>query len=244
MIQLKTNTLKQLINKTLYAASTDENRSNLYNILIENTKDGLLKFVATNGHVLNVAQIKVISTDERKVIVDKNALRNLAVELADDLDAQLTIEDNAVNVTVGDHMCNLPVISCQFPDYNQVIPSNVEAKLTVDRAKLINAVKRMSLLCPENSHGVCFQHMDGKLQIRANNPDLGEAYELLDVIHDGKEGTRLAMSGRYLFDALEHLDNLSGNDNATLKVTGELSPVIIESPSDTNFKSVIMPMRA
>ncbi len=49
---MASGTLREMIDKTLFAVSTDETRFNLSGVYVETAENGVLRMVATDGHRL------------------------------------------------------------------------------------------------------------------------------------------------------------------------------------------------
>ena len=94
------------------------------------------------------------------------------------------------------------LIEGEFPDYKQVIPSAPRAAGAGRRATtLLAALRRISLLASERSHGVKLQLEPGTLELSASNPDVGEASEDLEVAYSG-DPISIGFNGKYLIDVL------------------------------------------
>jgi DNA polymerase-3 subunit beta len=77
------------------------------------------------------------------------------------------------------------------------------------------------------------------LAISANNPDLGEAVEEIDMSYNGKPIT-IGFNARYLIDVL-HVLKVDGEVEVELK--DDLSPSILRKSGSNGFLYVLMPMR-
>jgi DNA polymerase III sliding clamp (beta) subunit (PCNA family) len=66
-------------------------------------------------------------------------------------------------------------MSGQFPNYEAVLPQSSSILLTLDAAGFREALARVSLLAPEQSHGVCLALERGQLTLSTAGGDAGEA---------------------------------------------------------------------
>jgi len=80
---------------------------------------------------------------------------------------------------------------------------------------------------------------DDRLSISANNPDLGEAVEELEVEYKGKP-LAIGFNARYLLDVL---GVLAGDGEVDIELKDELSPSVIKKSSVEGYLYVLMPMR-
>jgi DNA polymerase-3 subunit beta len=79
---------------------------------------------------------------------------------------------------------------------------------------------------------------EGRLRITANNPDLGEAKDDIEVAYKGGSIT-IGFNARYLMDVLSVLES----DAVILELGDEHSPGVVHAPGDKAFTAVVMPMR-
>jgi DNA polymerase-3 subunit beta len=103
----------------------------------------------------------------------------------------------------------------------------------------MQALRRVSILSSERYKGIKMEFLDGKISISANNPDLGEAVEEVEVEYKGKPIT-IGFNARYLLDVL---GVLSDENDVTIELKDELSPSIIRNPGNEGYLYVLMPMR-
>jgi DNA polymerase-3 subunit beta len=76
------------------------------------------------------------------------------------------------------------------------------------------------------------------LRITANNPDLGEAKDDLEVAYRGQPMT-VGFNARYIQDVLAAMDT----DEVALELGDEHSPGVMHAPGDRSYTTVVMPMR-
>ena len=232
-----------MIERTIYAASTDESQYNLTGIYFQVTEGGKLRMVAADGHRL--ALIERTVADEGAalpdgVILPRKALNEIK-RLIDDVEAdevELGFIDNLVVMRCGGTTMTARMVEGEFPNYQQVIPDSLPERVTAEREPLLQAARRVSLLAVERSRLVRAELSRGKLRIQASSADLGEAVEELEVDYSG-EDTTLGFNSRYLLDAL-------GAFNAKevhISLADELTPVQIAPPGESQNFAIVMPMR-
>ncbi len=233
---------REMIEKTLYAVSTDETRFNLTGVYCEPVKgEDALRMVATDGHRLSVierpTQTSPIMSDG--VIIPRKGLMELKKLLDDGEDGgKLGFIDGSAVFDKDGVILTMRLVDGRFPDYQQVIPSASARKVRIPRAALNSALKRTSLLSPDKSQGVRIDLTSGMMALTANNPDLGEAREELDVDYEG-EALKIGFNFRYMLDVLSVLND----ELVELELTDELSPGVIRSVGSEGYRAIIMPMR-
>ncbi|MCK6546502.1 DNA polymerase III subunit beta [Myxococcota bacterium] len=233
---------KEMIDKTLYAVSTDETRYNLTGVFCEPVAGSSgLRMVATDGHRLSVVERPTPQPPTMKdgVIIPRKGLVELKKLLDDgEGEARLGFVENSAVFEKGGVTLTMRLVDGKFPDYQQVIPTASSRRVRVARHALQDALKRTSLLSPDKAQGVRVDLMPGVLALSANNPDLGEAREELDVDYDG-EALKIGFNFRYLMDVLGVLNE----EKVELELTDELSPGVLHGEGSEGYRAVIMPMR-
>jgi DNA polymerase III subunit beta len=131
------------------------------------------------------------------------------------------------------------LIEGDFPDYTKVIPKDNPQLARLETGDFLHALRRVSLLSSERYKGIKMELKPGKVSIMANNPELGEAAEDIEIDYTGKALT-VGFNARYLIDVLTVVGE-SGEVEVALK--DDVSPSIVRKTDDAGYLYVIMPMR-
>lgn len=240
--KLPAKTISKMIEKTIYAVSTDEIRYTLNGIFFEKKED-FIKMVATDGHRLSLmnltdSSLRDFEMDKGVIIPRKGAgeLKRLLEDSKDDL--MVYIKDNNGAFKIGNTLLTIRMIDGEFPDYKQVIPSKGERKACVDREPLLKALKRVSVLSSEKSRGVKLSFAKGQLDVFTANPEIGEASESMDIDFSGSEIV-IGFNARYLIETLNSIDE----GKIEMDINDEFGPVKIGGMDGEDHISIIMPMR-
>ena len=106
------------------------------------------------------------------------------------------------------------------------------------RSASLEGLKRIALLSADKSNAVKLGLAENQLRITANNPDLGEAKDDIEVAYKGGALT-IGFNARYLMDVL----GVTETDEVALELGDEHSPGVLHAPGDTSYTAVVMPMR-
>jgi len=182
---------------------------------------------------------------KKGVIVPRKGLFELRRLLGEESTGacELGFTDNSGVFRRGDLMMVMRLIDGVFPDYMQVIPKEAERTVTVDRPRLLDTLKRMSILSSDRStNAVKFELQKDLLRVTSQNPDLGDAKEEIPVTYGGTP-LQIGFNARYLMDVLSVVDAQQMN----VELCDELSPGVLkpigEAGAATRYTAVIMPMR-
>lgn len=235
--RLDQGAFREMLRKTSYAASSDETRYVLNGVLLS-FKGSKLTMVATDGRRLALVEYEVEFPKEAEtdVILPTKAVSELVQTLQDDGDLKIDVGESQITFEFGDVFICSKLIDGTYPNFRQVIPSECEERVTVERESLLTALKRVSLLTTDKANATKLAFGKNKLTVSTNTPDVGEARESVPIKYTGKELT-VAFNPEYIMAALRNLDN----DEIFVELTDELSPGVIKC--DIPFLYVLMPMR-
>lgn len=233
--------LAEMIEKTLFAVSSDETRMSLGGVFMESVDKNQVRFVATDGHRLSLVEREVPGAAVRPgVILPRKGLleaKRLLEEGVDDV--TFAIADNLARVERAGVELFMRLIEGDFPDYRQVIPKESTRRMRADRELLLSALKRVSILSSERSRGVKLRLQPGVLEVMTANPDIGEATEEIEVDYAGEEFA-IGFNARYLLDVLS-IAGVTGS--VEIGLTDEVSPGVVRLEEDDGYSYVVMPMR-
>ena len=118
--------------------------------------NGSLQAVATDGHRLAWAELRVPGDYNRQeVILPRKTVLELAKLLADsDEPVTLDVLANQVRFRFANVELVSKVVDGKFPDYNRVIPSGHGKSIELDRVELLAALQRAAILSNEKFRGV------------------------------------------------------------------------------------------
>jgi DNA polymerase-3 subunit beta len=198
--------------------------------------------VATDGHRLSYAQRKtpLKLTDTQRVLVPRKAIQELARLLETEDSASFQQVENHLVFTVGTRVLSSKMIEGQFPAFEKVIALTGDKVVALEKDRLATAIRRVSLLSSERSRAVRLTLADGKLDLSASSPDLGEAKESLSAEYKGA-GVEIGFNAQYLLDFLAAAET----DAISLELKDHESQGLFrpQGESATDYRYIVMPMR-
>jgi len=240
-IDIRASILTDVIGKTVYAAGESDTRYTLNGILFHLIPGGKLNVVGTDGHRLAMAVRNIDGSVKEDI---KNIIpRKAAVELSKLLDksdetVKVTFCRNHVMFKVGNIEFLTRLIEGTYPNYEQVIPSGNEKKVTFQKDAFIKTLRRVSIMSKERSNAVRLDLSENSVVITSSNPDMGEAQDQFPVEYTGEE-LSMGFNARYLIDILSAMSS----EQIVLEMQAPLSPVLVKDEKDEGYRCVIMPMR-
>ncbi len=232
--------LKRLLDKTSFAMANGDVRFYLNGLLFDIRPD-LLRTVATDGHRLALCDQSGTFAVEKslKKIVPRKGVLELSRMLSDsDKTVELGIGKYYIRLVHGDVTFTSKLIDGNFPEYEGVIPVAAKNTIQTDRAELIRALQRASILSNEKYHGVRLELNDNNMKIVAHNRDQEEAVENIAVEQD-MPNAQLGFNVTYLLDALNALDS----DKVSLAMEDPNTSCLVTEPGNDDSRHVVMPLK-
>ncbi|MDH3442798.1 MAG: DNA polymerase III subunit beta [Deltaproteobacteria bacterium] len=234
--------VRGMIERTIFAVSTDETRYSLNGVFIMESENGKVRMVSTDGHRLAFEEQAVGTLGLSKgVILPRKGLGELKKLLENGHDDMISIgfRENMALISKDKVDLFMRLIDGDFPDYTKVIPQGNPNLAKIDHGELLQALKRVSILSSERYKGVKLEFSENSVSISTNNPDLGEAVEELEAEYNGAP-ISIGFNARYIIDVLSVL---GGDGEVDIELKDELSPSIIRKSANPGYLYVLMPMR-
>ena len=238
--ELPAATLRQIIEKTRFAISTEETRYYLMGIFLH-VVDEQLRAAATDGHRL--ARVTVARPDGAEgmpdVIVPRKAVAEL-YRLVEELEGtvEISLSPTKIRFGLGSAILTSKLIDGTFPDYNRVIPTANDKLLKLDPKSFSAGVDRVSTIASEKTRAVKISLDRDKVTLSVTSPENGLATEELAADY-GADGLEIGFNARYLLDILGEIDG----DTVEVHLADAAAPTLLRENDKSNALYVLMPMR-
>ena len=240
-IDIPAEVLQTLIQRTSFAITAEDARYYLAGALLV-LEPGQAAMVATDGHRL--AYAKAASShkvsDAIKVLVPRKAIMELGRLIEGEETVGFQQAEGHLLFSVGGRTLASKLVEAQFPAYEKVVTVTGDKKLDLGRDSLQSAIRRVSLLSSERNRAIKVSLADGRLELSASSPELGEAKESLPIDYKG-DGVEIGFNAQYLLDFLSAV----GGDDVTLELKDSESQGLLRptGDDDESYRYVVMPMR-
>lgn len=230
------------LNRATFAAADDPLRPVMNGVYFDiKTED--LTMVASNGKTL-VTDKFVTSKHESAtsfILPSKPSalLRNVLPHVEGKV--EITFDPRNTLFEMDGYTLTGRLIEGRYPNYNSVIPNDNPNKVTIDRASLINALKRIVIFAPKSTGVIKVSINDNNMVIVANDPEFGTYAEENISCEYGGAPMSIGFPGSSL---LEVLNNLAG-DNVIIELADPSRPALFiptEQPKDEEILMLLMPM--
>lgn len=236
--------LKDVIDRTKFAVSTEETRYYLNGIYVHAKNDGdvkVLRVVATDGHRLACVESPLPAGAENMngVIIPRKTVGEVR-KLLDDSgveSVQISLSENKIRFSMEDVALTSKLIDGTYPDYERVIPTDNDKEIELNVKELSSAVDRVSVVA-ERTRAIKLLTSKNKIVITTSSPDLGSAMEEVEAKYDSGN-FEIGYNFRYLLDILAEIKG----ESVKVSFTDGSSPSVIHDKSDASAIYVLMPMR-
>lgn len=234
--------LHNLITHVAFAASTEESRPILNGVLWE-LRSERMRMVATNGHRLARMDIPVAGGggEEVDLIVPPKALEQIRRLFKPEDEVEIAKTENHLGFRSSNTQVFTRLIEGPYPNYEQVIPRENDKVATADKATLMAALRRMSIVASDQTHRVRLAFANGGCKLSVQTPDLGEAQEEITLTYEGSP-LEIGFNAAYFLEILKYMptDEVRMTYKAPERAA-TCEPVGWDDPAA--FLALVMPLR-
>ncbi len=202
-------TLKTVIERTIFAVSKDEHRRSMNGVLFLFSGKGA-KIYSTDGHrLVRIEDKSLVDKPLKKEANIQEKALSLAAKSFKASAVEITITDDHIRLKNADTELITRLIKEPHPDYEAVIPSDIDNNklMTVTRGELLDKVRRVSILSDTVNHLVKFTVDKDVLTISAEDADRGEmGEEKLQVQWSGGDSMNIGFNSTYITEAMGSID--------------------------------------
>lgn len=205
-ITMDVATLNDGIQSTFFAAGDDELRPVMMGIYFDFTPEAMT-VVATDAHKLVRFQNSEARSEEAYSFIlakkPANMLRNILPKESGEV--LIRFDDKNICFILPTYTLYARQIEGRYPNYNAVIPMNNPYKVIVDRATLLNAVKRVSVFSNQGTSLIKLHIENDQIVISAQDIDFSiSAEESLRCQYEG-EPLSIGFKSSFLIDIIGNL---------------------------------------
>lgn len=236
--------LKDILKRTIFSISTDENRP-IYNGALLKVEDNILTVVAIDGFRLSLRKnLSEKNINNFKAIIPGKVLSELLKILTENEEetVKIGINRNQALFEMGQSIIVSRIIEGEFLNYNNIIPERYETKVKVKTKKLLDSFERVALFAKENKEKD--KKSPVKMEIGIDGivlscvSETGDAKESIESAVEGKE-IEIGFNPRYVIEALKAIDDTE----IYIELTTNISPVLLKPINSNDFIYVLLPIK-
>ena len=242
-IEIEQNLLKNMIRKTIFAVSNEENRPIFTGCLFE-VENNKLNVVAVDGYRLAL-KTNVLNSEANNfhAVIPGKTLNEINKIILDSFDTiKIGISKNQALFEMENCKIVTRLLDGEFLNYNNAIPAQWETRIRVNKNNIQNCFERIILISSssiekEKKYPVKISIEIGKVVISCTN-QTGDAKEEIYVSTEGKN-LEVGFNPRYFLDALKVIED----EEVYIEFGTNISPCIIRPVESEEYKYMILPIR-
>ena len=243
--EIPAKALREMIRRTVFATDTENVRYALGGVYFEMVDDNV-SVVATDGRRLAWQEGKGECVNDHKVETSILPVRTLQIlervlqdkSIEDDDDIKMAISANRVLFQCKDITLFSRLVEGRFPKWRSIIPKTEDdTPVTIESGTLLSAVLRAQITTTDLDPGVYFVFDKGKLSLKGEGKEIGNAMSEVPISFDGPEKT-IKLDPKFMTGFLRVLESSTvvsiylPPDNDPVKITAD----------DGGYVYVVMPM--
>lgn len=237
-ITLSQFTLKEVIRQTLFSISPNDSNKMMTGELFE-VKDNELKVVSLDGHRMSIRKIILKEHyNDIKVIVPGKTLGEISKILNGDNESEVQIffSSNHIMFDFDSTLVVSRLIEGEYFRISQMLSSDYETKVNVNRRTFLDSIERASILIRENDKKpIIITINDEGMQLKMNSA-FGTMSAEVGITKYGKD-LMIGFNPKFLIDALRIIDD----EEVTLYMMNPKSPCFIKDEEE-NYIYLILPV--
>lgn len=242
-VELEQKTLKNMVRKTIFAVSNEENRPVFTGCLFEIIQNKL-NVVAVDGFRLAWASSFLENkNNDFKAVIPGKTLNEVNKIITDSFDTiKIGVSKNQALFQMENCKIVTRLLDGEFLNYASVIPKNWETRIRASRRDLQECFERISLISAsiaekEKKYPVKIKIEVGKITILCTN-QTGDAKEEIYLETQGKE-LEVGFNPKYFLDALKVIDD----EELYVDFGTNVSPAVIRPIENEDYTYMILPIR-
>ncbi|MDO8498597.1 MAG: DNA polymerase III subunit beta [bacterium] len=240
VISIDPQILLKALPQVTFAAAVDEGRPVLTGILLE-IKEKKLQLVATDGYRLAHKMVNSQQEGGFRVLIPRRTLeevmRLISEGETDRVQIAVSEDKNQIIFKFGSTQLSSRLIEGQFPAWEKIIPTQIKARVVLERGEVLKAVKLASVFAKSEANVVKLQNLPSKLILTSEAKELGSQKNEVEVQSEGEE-LQIAFNSKFLQDALSAFNS----SQAILELSGNLSAAVLKPLGEEGLQYIIMPV--
>lgn len=237
-IVLSQFTLKEVIRQTIFSIADNDNNKLMTGELFEISDDSL-KVVSLDGHRISIRKIVLKNSyNDKKVVVPGKTLNEISKILSGDMDKDVNLyfTDKHILLEFERTIVVSRLIEGEYFNINQMLSSDYETKVKINKKELLDCIDRATLLVKEgDKKPIIIDIKDGSMELKMNST-VGSMDEEIDIAKEGKD-LMIGFNPKFLIDSLRVIED----EEVDLYMVNPKAPCFIRN-SEESYIYVILPV--
>ena len=241
IINLDSTILREIINQTSYAMSTQEVRPLLTGLNLKINGE-ILECIATDSYRLakKVVKLNSIVEDSINIVIPGKSVNELVSILKEDDNVEIHLFSNKILFVYKNIMFQSTLLNGTYPDTTNYIPKEFVYMINVNLKDYYDAIDRASIITLSKDKNIVKMSIeDKKMIIFGSSSENGKTKEELIIESNNKNKLDISFSSKYMMDALKVLNT----KDIILQINGDDKPIIINAVDDDTVIELILPIK-
>ena len=236
MITISQFNLKEIINQTIFSTAPNDNNKMMTGELFE-VSDNTLKVVGLDGHRIAIRSIQLEGrADDVKAVVPCKTLQEISKLMSTDAENMVNIYFTNILFEFDNTIVVSRLIEGEYFKINQMLSSDYETKVVINKKEFIGSIDRANLLITESEKKpIIINITDGSLEVTVNSSK-GKFNEDINIKKEGKD-LMIGFNPKFLMDALRVIDD----ENVDIYLVNPKAPCFIRDASQS-YIYLILPV--
>ena len=231
-------TLKEVVRQTIFSISDNDNNKLMTGELFEIKGDNL-RVASLDGHRISIRNIKLKNSyPDKKVVVPGKTLSEISKILGGDTDKDVSIffTDNHILFEFDQTVVVSRLIEGEYFNIQQMLSSDYETKVRVNKKEFLNCIDRATLLVKEgDKKPIIITITDEGMELKINST-VGSMNEEIDITKSGKD-LMIGFNPKFMIDALKVIDD----EEIDMYMVNPKAPCFIRDAQE-NYIYLILPV--
>jgi len=231
-------TLKEVVRQTIFSISDNENNKLMSGELFE-INGSEMRVVSLDGFRVSIRKIQLKdSYAPKKVVVPGKTLNEVSKILPGNADSDVIISFTPKHIVFefGNTTVVSRLIEGEYFRIDQMISSDYETKVNVNKKEFLSCIDRATLLVKEgDKKPIIINITDGNMEMKINSV-IGSMNEDIDIEKEGKD-LMIGFNPKYLIDALRVIDD----EDVDLYMVNPKAPCFIKNKEES-YIYLILPV--
>ena len=231
-------TLKEVVRQTIFSISDNENNKLMSGELFE-INGSEMRVVSLDGFRVSIRKIQLKdSYAPKKVVVPGKTLNEVSKILPGNADSDVIISFTPKHIVFefGNTTVVSRLIEGEYFRIDQMISSDYETKVSVNKKEFLSCIDRATLLVKEgDKKPIIINITDGNMEMKINSV-IGSMNEDIDIEKEGKD-LMIGFNPKYLIDALRVIDD----EDVELYMVNPKAPCFIKNKEES-YIYLILPV--
>ncbi|MEN3015406.1 MAG: DNA polymerase III subunit beta [bacterium] len=247
ILEITPEEFKQGIDSVVYASTYPDESNPVFSSILFEIQKQYINLVATDGSQLAYKKLNIKTNKNTNLIIPIKSIKVIQKYIDNPLEIQTDNQESPklvcfkTNSSFGEIRIVSKLVEANFPEYKEVIPTEYQTSITLNKKHLLDAIKRVMVLSKskELSGIVIFQILKNKLIIKSIESELGKAKEEITLSNKQGKDQLIYFNGKFIETMLNSIDT----DQIEIHFIDETSPMKVTIPNDDSFLFLLMPVR-